>query len=89
MIAANMDFRAAWLARVANPRLVDAISRFIDHAQIVRLKTLNDPRSQRAALAGLAGLHDAFAARDRDQVRRRMEAFLLAAERAFEATQAR
>ena len=89
MIAANMDFRAAWLARVANPRLVDAISRFIDHAQIVRLKTLNDPRSQRAALAGLAGLHDAFAARDRDQVRRRMEAFLLAAERAYEATQAR
>ena len=88
MIAANMDFRAAWLARVANPRLVDAISRFIDHAQIVRLKTLNDPRSQRAALAGLAGLHDAFAARDRDQVRRRMEAFLLAAERGFEATQA-
>lgn len=83
MIAANMDFRAAWLARVANPRLVDAISRFVDHAQIVRLKTLNDPHSQRVALAGLAGLHEAFAARDRNEVRRRMEAFLLAAERAF------
>lgn len=83
MIAANMDFRAAWLARVANPRLVEAISRFVDHAQIVRLKTLGDPHVQRVALAGLEALHAAFLARDRRQVRQRTKAFLLAAERAF------
>lgn len=83
MIAANMDFRAAWLGCVANPRLVEAISRFVDHAQVVRLKTLGDPHTQRVALAGLETLHAAFLARDRREVRRHMKAFLLAAERAF------
>jgi len=83
MIAANMDFRAAWIKRVANPRLVEAVLRYVDHAQVVRLRTLTDPRSQRAALAGLEGLYEAFESRDRAEVRRRMNAFLLAAERAY------
>lgn len=89
MIGANMDFRAAWLAGVKNPRLIEAVMRYVDHAQIVRLKTLTDPDSRQAALAGLEGLYQAFAARDRAAVRKRMKAFLLAAERAYHEAQPR
>lgn len=83
MIAANIDFRAAWMSRMTNPRLVEAILRFVDHAQVVRLKTLGDARTRRIALSGLEALHAAFAARDRRAVRRCMKDFLLAAEHAF------
>ncbi len=82
-IAANIDFRAAWMACVANPRLVEAVRRFVDHAQLVRLRTLVDPKVQRVALSGLEALHAAFAARDQRAVRRCMTAYLVAAERAF------
>lgn len=83
MIAANIDFRAAWMSCVANPRLVEAVLRFVDHAQFVRLKTLVDPQVQRVALAGLEALHAAFVARDRRAVRSCMKDYLVAAERAF------
>lgn len=83
MIGANMDFRTAWLARVANPRLVEAVLRYVAHAQIVRLRTLGDPRSRQAAHDGLEALYEAFAAGDRSAVRRHMKAFLLAAEQAY------
>lgn len=83
MIAANIDFRAAWMRCVANPRLVQVVLRFVDHAQFVRVTTLADPAVQRTALAGLAALHAAFAAGDRRAVRRGMKAYLDAAERAF------
>ena len=83
MIAANIDFRAAWMSGIANPRLAEAVLRYVDHAQYVRVTTLSDQFVQRVALAGLEALHAAFVAGDRPRVRRLMKDYLLAAERAF------
>ncbi|TAK46626.1 MAG: GntR family transcriptional regulator [Xanthobacteraceae bacterium] len=83
MILANMEFRAAWLSRVENPRLAASIERFADHTQIVRLKTLHDARARKVATACLAALHAAFVNRDADSVRQRMLAYLEAAEQSY------
>jgi len=88
MIAANIDFRAAWMSCVSNPRLVQAVLHYVDHAQFVRIRTLADPKVQRTALSGLEALHAAFAEGDRRAVRRCMKAYLVAAERAFHAANA-
>ena len=83
MIAANMAFRAAWLAAVPNRHLAGAIGRFVDHVQAVRLGTLHSARTQATVVAGLDGLFDAFARHDARAAQARMSAFVTAAERAF------
>jgi DNA-binding GntR family transcriptional regulator len=83
LILANMEFRSAWLGRVRNLRLAGTILRFADHAQIVRLRTLRDAATRRIVLDGLEGLLAAFLRRDPRLVRKRMAAFMSAAERAY------
>lgn len=83
MIQANMEFRAAWLSRVENPRLMSSIKRFADHTQIVRLKTLHDPRARKVATTCLSNLYAAFVNRDADAVRQRMLQYLDAAEQSY------
>lgn len=83
MILANMEFRTAWLNCVVNPRLAVNIERFADHTQIVRVKTLHDPRARKVAATCLASLHAAFINRDADSVRQRMIAYLDAAEQSY------
>jgi DNA-binding GntR family transcriptional regulator len=82
---ANVTFRAAWLSAVSNTRLAAAIERFADHVQVVRLATLGDRPTQRLVAEGLAGLHEAFSARDSVAAADRMVRFMDHAERAFAA----
>jgi DNA-binding GntR family transcriptional regulator len=86
MILANIAFRQAWLAKVRNRRLADTIGRFVDHAQTVRLKTLQNEETRRIVLNGLKALHAAFLRRDPIAVNDRMLAFMAAAEDAFFST---
>lgn len=83
MILANIAFRHAWLAKVANRRLAETIGRFVDHAQTVRLRTLQTRHTRNIVLNGLQGLHSAFLARDPIHAHDRMVAFMVAAEDAF------
>lgn len=83
MIQANMAFRQAWLSRVANPRLAATIARFVDHVQTVRLATLSNPPTRKIVADGLVGLHAVLVRRDVAGTRRRMAAFLDAAEKAY------
>jgi hypothetical protein len=83
MILANIAFRQAWLAKVRNRRLADTIGRFVDHAQTVRLKTLQTESTRMVVLNGLTSLHGAFMRRDPIAVNDRMVAFMAAAEDAF------
>lgn len=83
MILANMAFRQAWLAKVRNRRLADTIGRFVDHAQTVRLRTLQNEQTRSIVLNGLKTLHAAFLRRDPIAVNDRMVAFMAAAEDAF------
>jgi len=82
---ANADFRAVWLAAVANDRLASAIARFADHVQVVRLKTLGDPPTQRLVADNLALLCEAFARHDSVAAADRMTRFIELAETAFAA----
>ena len=86
MILANIAFRQAWLAKVRNRRLADTIGRFVDHAQTVRLRTLQTESTRTVVLNGLAALHAAFLRRDPIAVNDRMVAFMAAAEDAFFST---
>jgi DNA-binding GntR family transcriptional regulator len=83
MMLANMAFRHAWLSRVGNKRLAATIARFVDHVQTVRLNTLSDTHTRKVVLAGLEGLHAAFANRDHAKARGHMKDFMGAAEHAF------
>ena len=83
MILANIAFRQAWLTKVRNRRLADTIARFVDHAQTVRLQTLQMRQTRTIVLNGLRGLHDAFLRGDPIGVHDRMLAFMAAAEDAF------
>jgi DNA-binding GntR family transcriptional regulator len=83
MILANIAFRQAWLAKVRNRRLADTIGRFVDHAQTVRLKTLQTESTRTVVLNGLKSLHSAFMRHDPISVNDRMVAFMAAAEDAF------
>lgn len=86
MILANIAFRQAWLAKVRNRRLADTIGRFVDHAQTVRLRTLQTESTRSIVLNGLTALHAAFMRRDPIAVNDRMVAFMAAAEDAFFST---
>lgn len=83
MILANMGFRQAWLSRVGNARLASTIARFADHVQTVRLATLSNPPTRQVVMDGLVGLHEVLVRRDAAGTRRRMVAFLAAAEKAY------
>ena len=63
-MAANAEFRDAWLALVPNQRLVRAVRLYDDHVESLRHLTLSDPRTRLVALGGLTKLADACAARD-------------------------
>lgn len=83
MILANIAFRAAWLSAVANRRLAETILRFSDQVHAVRLTTLATTATRDVVIAGLEGLHDAFAKGNPAVVVERMSAFIDAAETAY------
>jgi DNA-binding GntR family transcriptional regulator len=83
LILANVAFRQAWLGALRNERLVATIGRFADHVQTIRLGTLRDAETRAVVVAGLEGLHAAFARGDPALARRRMARFVEAAERAY------
>lgn len=68
----NARFRLSWLAMVPNRELASAISRYIDHVQVVRLVTMDDPQVRGTVLNGMQGLYEAFLAGETDLVRGRM-----------------
>ncbi|WP_459615977.1 GntR family transcriptional regulator [Bordetella sp. 2513F-2] len=75
----NAQFRAAWLSMVPNREMAATISRYIDHAQVVRLVTMYDERVRRIVLDGMRGLYEAFISGDAALVRERMTAHARAA----------
>jgi DNA-binding GntR family transcriptional regulator len=83
MIAANIDFRAAWLACVRNERLRATINRFVDHVQTVRLETLRRAETRAVVVEGLGAIREALVARDPVAAADRMTWFIGAAEAAF------
>jgi DNA-binding GntR family transcriptional regulator len=82
-MAANAEFRAAWLALVPNQRLVRAVRLYDDHVESLRVLTLSAPRVRLVALAGLAELTDAIAAGDGERAASAMSAHLAKAEAAL------
>ncbi|HEX7750274.1 MAG TPA: GntR family transcriptional regulator [Bordetella sp.] len=68
----NADYRAAWIDNVPNRAMADAISRFIDHAQTVRLMTMQDETVRGIILDGMRGLYEAYLSGNADLVRERM-----------------
>ena len=81
--AANVRFRAAWLARVRNARLVRVVELYADHLQHIRALTLGDPRVHKIVLRGLERVAAALAAGDGDAAAAAMHEHLLQARRAF------
>ena len=77
--AANMEFREIWLSVVPNGRLVSVISRYYDHANVVRVKTMHDFETRRIALKLMEALVDGFSRRDSFYVFEQMEQFIAAA----------
>ena len=88
-MAANAEFRDAWLALVPNQRLVRAVRLYDDHVESLRVLTLSDARTRVVALAGLAQLADAVAARDGTAAAAAMAAHLDKAEAALRAAAGR
>lgn len=84
-IAANGAFRAAWLARVGNRRLVQAIELYSDHVQSLRPLTLADPGVRATVIEGLQAIAAAVLAGDASGAARAMRAHLQNAERALRA----
>lgn len=64
MMVANDQFRQIWLEAVPNRRLATAISRFVDHVQIVRKATIIDVATQHVVLDLLTRMLDGFEKRD-------------------------
>jgi len=83
MMVASIAFRQAWLTRVANKRLIDTISRFVEHAQTVRNNTLNTPQHYQTVMEVMGGVYDALMRRDETAARKQIISFLLAGESAF------
>lgn len=76
--AANMEFREIWLSVVPNGRLVSVISRYYDHANVVRVKTMHDFETRRIALMLMEALMDGFSRRDSFYVFEQMESLIAA-----------
>lgn len=68
----NARFRLSWLAMVPNRELASALSRYIDHVQMVRLVTMGDRQVRSTILDGMRGLYEAFLSGDTELVRIRM-----------------
>ncbi|MEM5328323.1 GntR family transcriptional regulator [Paraburkholderia sp. JHI2823] len=83
MIEANVAFRDAWLGAVRNSRLQDAIRRFADHAQQVRLHTLRDHATQKIVVDGMKAILDGFNDRDPARIRSAMLDFITGAEHRY------
>lgn len=83
LLAANIDFRNAWLKAVRNPHMAATISRFMDYFQSVRLGTFADPDTAGQYIDGLSRIHVAFLAHDPLMVQDRMMLFMFAAEEAY------
>lgn len=83
MIEANIEFRDVWLDAVQNARLQSTIRRFADHAQQVRLGTLNNPATQKIVVEGMRALLEGFVERDARQVKTAMLEFILNAEQQY------
>ena len=63
-IAANIQFRAAWLAMVGNARLVRTVLFYADHVRTLALLTLGDPQRQKIVIAGMRDILAALERRD-------------------------
>lgn len=61
-ILSNAAFRGAWLAQVENVSLARALTRYIDHVQAVRLKTLSNKDVRKDVLQRLRAIYKAFRA---------------------------
>ncbi|WP_117194747.1 GntR family transcriptional regulator [Rhizobium terrae] len=83
LLAANVDFRNAWLKAVRNPHMAATISRFMDYFQSVRLGTFADGATAERYIDGLSRIHRAFLAHDPLMVQDRMTLFMFAAEEAY------
>jgi len=83
LLAANVDFRNAWLKAVRNPHMAATISRFMDYFQSVRLGTFAEAATAGQYIDGLSRIHGAFLARDPLMVQDRMMLFMFAAEEAY------
>ena len=83
LLAANVDFRNAWLAAVRNAHMAATISRFIDYFQSVRLGTFANAATAEQYIDGLSRIHAAFLAHDPLMVQDRMMLFMFAAEEAY------
>ncbi|MEW9586205.1 GntR family transcriptional regulator [Paraburkholderia sp. DGU8] len=83
MIEANVEFRNVWLDAVPNSRLQATIRRFADHAQQVRLGTLNNRSTQKIVIDGMRELLDGFSARDPKVIKATMLRFILSAEEQY------
>ena len=75
-IAANREFRSAWLALVTNRRLVQAVELYADHVRALQRSTLGDPARQRVVIAGMKAMLDAIQARDGAAAARAMRHYL-------------
>ena len=81
--AANVRYRAAWLALVPNPRLVRVIELSADHLQRIRALTLGDARVRKIVLRGLERITAALAAGDGEAAAAAVQQHLQQARRAF------
>jgi DNA-binding GntR family transcriptional regulator len=81
--AANVRYRAAWLALVPNPRWVRMIELYADHMQHIRAVTLGDTAVRAIVLRGLKRITAALSAGDGDAAASAMHEHLLQARRAF------
>ncbi|MEW5420742.1 GntR family transcriptional regulator [Amorphus sp. 3PC139-8] len=82
-LAANYDFRAAWVERVPNRRLAEAILKFDDQAGFVRRTTLVHATAREEVLHLLALHLDAFGANDEAAAARAAHGFIDGAERYY------
>ncbi|ASC65079.1 GntR family transcriptional regulator [Achromobacter denitrificans] len=83
MIDANVEFRDVWLGAVQNARLQATIRRFADHAQQVRLGTLNNRDTQKIVVEGMRTLLEGFLERDPRQIKTAMLEFIVSAEQQY------
>jgi DNA-binding GntR family transcriptional regulator len=78
-IHANAKFRGTWIGQVPNTQLASAISRYIDHVQAVRLKTLPSATVRSDVLARMKMILEAFRKRNATEVSKLIEKNLVAA----------
>ncbi|MBI1906092.1 MAG: GntR family transcriptional regulator [Rhodocyclales bacterium] len=81
--AANVRFRAAWMALVPNTRLVRMVEQYADHMQHIRTVTLDDKDVPGIVLKGLKRITAALAAGDATAVATAVHEHLMEARRAF------